>query len=318
MIIFTSKLRDFMLIEIKTKALSKIQQISSQLAGQGFKSSKIEEKQYNFEIKVSNTKDKIKVLVYFGKKGVNTIIQGNPTSETYKDVKAIVEGEDLFYQFNQELDEPDNYIGTDESGKGDFFGPLVIAGVYVDRILIQELRKIGVRDSKQLNHIEIENISKNIRKIIPEKNRSVVSINPEKYNQLYESFKNLNKLLAWGHIKTIENIFLNNQTSTIITDKFANESLMISELYKKRTDVSLTQTTNAERYTAVAAASILARDKMVKWFIKLSNELRISIPKGAGSVVNITAKKIADEFGPEMLPKLVKLHFKNFVNLYEN
>lgn len=301
----------------KTKALLKLQGISSQLTSHGLNISEIQEKQYNFELSVTNKAVRTKVLVYFGKKGVSTIIQGDPDSEVYRKVKSITFGEDLFDAHNKEIDEPDEYIGTDETGKGDFFGPLVIAAVFIDKISMRELKKIGVKDSKQLNDNMIRDISKEIRKIILEKNRNVVSINPEKYNRLYESFKNLNKLLAWGHSKTIENIILNNKITTVISDKFGNESLLISELARKNINVNLIQTTKAERFVAVAAASILARDRMINWFFKTGNELKLDIPKGAGDVVNITAGKIASNYGTRILPKIVKLHFRNYTNLIQ-
>lgn len=304
--------------DLKPKALKQLQRISSQLASHGLKTSGIEEKQYNFELSVLNSSEKAKVLVYFGKKGVSTIVQGDLSSNVYKKVKAIALGEDLFDSTTQEIEEPQEYIGTDESGKGDFFGPLVIAAVFVDKNSYSELKKIGVKDSKQLNDNHIRNISKEIRKIIPENCRNVVSINPEKYNRLYESFKNLNKLLAWGHSKTIENIILNNKVSTVISDKFGNEGLLISELLKKSIDVDLIQTTKAERFTAVASASILARERMLNWFTRMSVELKTEIPKGAGDVVNITASKIASQYGSDILPKLVKLHFKNFVSNFKS
>lgn len=300
---------------LKTQAFTRIQYLASQLASQNLKISEIEEKSYNYEFSVNYQKEAVKVLVYFGKKGVSTIIQGDIESNTYKLVRKTVFGEGLFDSVNNELEEPEEYIGTDESGKGDFFGPLVIASVLIDKNKSNQLKLIGVKDSKEINDNTILKIAKEIRTIVAEDSRNIVIINPEKYNQLYEKFNNLNKLLAWGHSKAIENILKNNKTSKVISDKFGNEGLLIEELSKKKININLIQSTKAERFTAVAAASILAREKMINWFIKYSNELKIEIPKGAGYVVNITAKKIADKFGSDILSKLVKLHFKNYVNL---
>jgi ribonuclease HIII len=302
------------MIKIKEQAYNKIHHLSFQLTGHGLKTLKIEEKQYNFELTAQDFEEKVKVLVYFGKKGVSTIIQGDINSKIYPKVKRIVFGEELFDSISKEIEEPSEYIGTDESGKGDFFGPLVIAAVYADEKLLTKLKLAGVKDSKKLDDRAIKNISKEIKKIVPNNYRNVVTINPEKYNQLYESFRNLNKLLAWGHSKAIENIVSNKFISTVISDKFGNESLLISELSKKNIELNLIQTTKAERFTAVAAASILAREKIIQWFSKTSSDLNIELRKGAGDVVNITTSKIASEFGSVILPKLVKLHFKNYVN----
>ncbi|MBS4034347.1 MAG: ribonuclease HIII [Ignavibacterium sp.] len=306
------------MIKIKDQAYNKILYISSQLTGQALETSKIEEKQYNYELTAQYLEEKVKVLVYFGKKGISTIIQGDINSKIYTKVKGIVFGEGLFDSVSKEIEEPSEYIGTDESGKGDFFGPLVIAAVYADDNLLTKLKLAGVKDSKQLDDSAIKNISKEIKKIVPNNYRNVVIINPEKYNQLYESFKNLNKLLAWGHSKAIENIIFNNKASTVISDKFGNEELLISEVLKKNIEVNLIQTTKAERFLAVAAASILARDRMIHWFIKTGNELKVTIPKGAGDVVNITAVKIALKYGADILPKIVKLHFKNYASLSQS
>ncbi len=302
---------------LRSKALTRIQYLSGQLAGQNLITSKIEEKQHNYELSVKKGKEKIKVLVYFGKKGVSTIVQGDINSKTYKDVKNVVLGEGLFDSENTIIDEPEEYIGTDESGKGDFFGPLVIGAVLIDKEKSNHLTQIGIKDSKLLNDNQIKSLSREIKKIIPEESRNVVIINPEKYNQLYESFKNLNKLLAWGHSKAIENIISKNKTTKVISDKFGNEGLLIQELSKKKIDVELVQITKAERFIAVAAASILAREKMLNWFSNTSEQLKIEIPKGAGDVVNITANKIASQYGNDVLPKLVKLHFKNYVNYFK-
>lgn len=302
---------------LRSKALTRIQYLSGQLAGQNLITSKIEEKQHNYELSVKKGKEKIKVLVYFGKKGVSTIVQGDINSKTYKDVKNVVLGEGLFDSENTIINEPEEYIGTDESGKGDFFGPLVIGAVLIDKEKSNHLTQIGIKDSKLLNDNQIKSLSREIKKIIPEESRNVVIINPEKYNQLYESFKNLNKLLAWGHSKAIENIISKNKTTKVISDKFGNEGLLIQELSKKKIDVELVQITKAERFIAVAAASILAREKMLNWFSNTSEQLKIEIPKGARDVVNITANKIASQYGNDVLPKLVKLHFKNYVNYFK-
>lgn len=237
-------------------------------------------------------------------------------NQTCISVKKTVFGEGLFDSVNNELMEPDEYIGTDESGKGDFFGPLVIASVRVDKMTSHQLRQIGVKDSKEINDNIILKIANEIRTIVPDGSRNVVAINPEKYNQLYEKFKNLNRLLAWGHIKAIENILKINNSEKVISDKFGDEGLLVNELAKKKINIELMQSTKAERFTAVAAASILAREKMINWFFRNSNEFKLEIPKGAGDVVNITAKKIANNYGSDILSKLVKLHFKNYVNLF--
>ena len=116
------------------------------------------------------------------------------------------------------------WIGTDESGKGDYFGPLVVAGVYVDETLLPELKAIGVKDSKKLSDRAVLEMDGPIRSLCP---YSVVVIGPEKYNDLYEKIKNLNRLLAWGHARVIENILEKNPCQRVVTDQFGDERLVL-------------------------------------------------------------------------------------------
>ena len=106
---------------------------------------------------------------------------------------------------SEENSEP--HIGTDEAGKGDYFGPLVCAAVFVDRESAATLRQLGVRDSKTLSDRRIRELAEQIRRM-PEIRHAVTAINPRKFNELYERFrhegKNLNSLLAWGHARSID------------------------------------------------------------------------------------------------------------------
>ena len=113
-------------------------------------------------------------------------------------------------------------IGTDESGKGDYFGPLVSAGVYVDLTTKPLLERIGVCDSKKLNDTQIKEIAQNIKKICVNQ-FSVIEISPETYNNLYNQFKsegkNLNVLLAWAHAKAIEEVLTKVECENALSDK---------------------------------------------------------------------------------------------------
>src|SRR4029077_1213327 len=99
-------------------------------------------------------------------------------------------------------DAPGGWIGTDEAGKGDFFGPLVVAGVYATEATAILLRQIGVRDSKTLSDKRIAEIGVEIRQTCPV---NVVAIGPDRYNEMYAKIRNLNRLLAWAHARVIEN-----------------------------------------------------------------------------------------------------------------
>ena len=115
------------------------------------------------------------------------------------------------------------HIGTDESGKGDFFGPLVIAGVLVDEKNAELFKNLGIKDSKKLTDKKMLTLSVEIKKLAP---HSVIMISNTKYNELYANIKNLNKLLAWGHARAIENILNSSTCEYALSDKFGDESLI--------------------------------------------------------------------------------------------
>jgi ribonuclease HIII len=161
------------------------------------------------------------------------------------------------------------HIGTDESGKGDYFGPLVIAGFYCPEGQENVLRELGVRDSKTISDKRCRDIAETLQRGYL---HAVVAIGPARYNELYEKFRNLNKLLAWGHARVIENILERVDCRQVVTDQFGDERFVRTALLTRGKTVTLVQRTKAESDPAVAAASILARAEFLK---RLSFEGRI-------------------------------------------
>lgn len=208
--------------------------------------------------------------------------------------------------------------GVDESGKGDFFGPLVIAGVFVDEETEPILRKLGVKDSKVIkNPKQIKAIAVKIRQTVGDK-YSVIAIGPASYNRMYSSFNNLNKLLAWGHAKVIETLLEKvPECDDVLSDKFAAEHLIKNALQERGRKINLRQKTKAESDVAVAAASILARDRFLWAMEKLSEDAGLELPKGAGAKVSQVGERIAREQGVDALENLVKLHFKTYKEIKE-
>jgi ribonuclease HIII len=275
----------------------------------GYSTSVPQKAQYNFYVDIYCSDGDLKLLVYFGKKGNKIVLQGNKEIKSYRTVYAIIFGEQLFTDEPDDLFEPEVYIGTDESGKGDYFGPLVIAAVLTNSSLSKQLVSFGVRDSKELTDQSISLIAGKIKKI-KECTHDVIVINPEKYNLLYNKFGNLNKLLGWAHAKAIENVLSRKFAPEAISDKFGNEKYIYDSLQEKGKKIKLHQVTKAERYTAVAAASILARDSFSKWFIDINRKMKINLPKGASAGVEQKAREVKSRLGDDTLSKLVKLHFK--------
>ena len=198
-------------------------------------------------------------------------------------------------------------IGIDESGKGDFFGPLCVAGVFAGNEQIAHLAEIGVKDSKLLTDPSILKIAQKIRK---DYQHHVVRIGPEKYNELYTKFGNLNLLLGWGHATAIEQLIEKTGCDTVIIDKFAAEHVVENALKRKQVKALLTQRTKGEQDLVVAAASILARAAFVEGLEKLEELWKITLPKGASEKTVQAGVQFVREHGPELLDKVAKVHFK--------
>ena len=265
--------------------------------------------EFSYQVSISDNKEKVSLLVFFGKKGNKVVLQGNKELKLYKTVNDLIFGEKFINNLKPEEEPSYPYIGTDESGKGDYFGPLVVAGVYLTVDTGKLLRSIGIRDSKELSDYQIIQIASEIKK-----NSEVISdsvlISPEKYNQLYEKMGNLNRLMGWAHATVIENLLNKCDAGEVISDKFGNEKIILDALQTKGRTINLKQVTKAEKFTAVAAASILARESVINWFRIHSRKYKIEIPKGSSSEVESVAKHLFQKYGADTLTKLVKLHFK--------
>lgn len=204
------------------------------------------------------------------------------------------------------------HIGTDESGKGDFFGPLVIAGAMVDENASKILLGAGIKDSKKLTDkkiLSLEPIIKNNTVY------SIVAITNARYNELYAKIKNLNKLLAWGHARVIENILEKADCGYALSDKFGDESLIKSALMEKGKSIKLEQMVRAESDIAVAAASVLARAEFVRRIKELENKYDMVFPKGCAPQVKVAAQEFIKTYGKSGLYEVCKTHFKTYNEL---
>ena len=210
------------------------------------------------------------------------------------------------------------HIGTDESGKGDYFGPLVVGGVLVETGTREKLAALGVRDSKKLGDARCRGLAAGIRRICVERYREVI-IPPERYNTLYEEFRregrNLNHLLAWAHARAIESLLECAPCGLAVADQFGNERYIRSRLMNKGREIELIQEHRGERYLAVAAASILARDRFLEYLGRLSEEAGLTLPKGAGPPVVSAAREYVGRHGTDKLFRVAKLHYKTTVQV---
>ena len=293
---------------IKESAKKIVESFSAILKEQSFIVSAPVLSTYNYEFRVQKGADRLKILVYFGKSGNKTVIQGNKDSQLYIDINNLLfaNKKDIA---EYDFPEPLHYIGTDESGKGDYFGPLVVAGVIVDCVTAVQLKKIGVKDSKLLSDDIIKKLSPLIKKIVDNK-FDIIVITPKTYNSLHAKMKNVNKILGWSHAKVIENLLAKEDVADAISDKFGNERLIKDSLQEKGKKINLMQFTKAEKYTAVAAASILARNRFSEWFTEQSEKNNLMLPKGASKIVDNALKDIKEKYGVGILNEIAKVHFK--------
>lgn len=206
------------------------------------------------------------------------------------------------------------HIGSDESGKGDFFGPLCISAVYAsenDLNLLQNMQII--RDSKALSKKDICTAAQFIQEHFLVE---TLVLSPPEYNRLYEKFQNLNHLLAYGHACVIQRLFQKTDCRNVLVDQFSQENLVEKFLKKQGAkQIQVTQRVRAETDLVVAAASILARDAFVQNMQKLSDQFGIHLPKGGGASTISTGKEIVKRWGSEVLQQMSKTHFKNMENI---
>ena len=207
-------------------------------------------------------------------------------------------------------------IGVDESGKGDFFGPLCVAAVYVNETMLTGWKSAGIRDSKKIgSDRRIAELAQLIRGT-PGCVFSVVPIGNAAYNRLYAKMKSVNTLLAWGHARAIENMMgtgnrMNPPPVRAISDQFAHDKGVIAKaLMALGRGIELVQRHKAEEDLAVAAASILARNEFVTRLRDLGRKYDIVFPKGAGTNVDAVAKEFVAGRGAAVLGEVAKTHFR--------
>jgi len=261
--------------------------------------------------------EKEKTSVVFYESG-KLVVQGKGTQEFVEFVlePEVLKQARLGYEavLNPDLLLP--RIGVDESGKGDFFGPMCVAGVYVNESVINVWKDAGVRDSKNISSDKkISDLAKLIRET-PGCVTTVVPIGNEAYNRLYAKMRSVNTVLAWGHARVIENLMgqkhrMNPPPVRAISDQFASsKSVVEKSLMSLGRSIELVQRHKAEEDLAVAAASILARDEFVKRLAGLGKDYGVELPKGAGANVDGLAKDLFSKHGADVLAKIAKMHFR--------
>lgn len=205
------------------------------------------------------------------------------------------------------------HIGVDESGKGDYFGPLVVAAAYTDETLSTKMREIGAKDCKALSDRQVLEIGAKLRALLGPNRFTTVCMGPEAYNRNYEKTGNGNRILAWGHARAIENLLERIPSCPrAVADQFgSSERTIQGALMERGRKIILEQHHKAESDIAVAAASIIAREHFLRELDSLGRKFGVKLPKGAAHSTTLpAARAIVAAHGEEALRKVAKVNFR--------
>jgi ribonuclease HIII len=259
----------------------------------------------------SAKKGKLNVTVY--RKGPKVLVQGKETEDFVKFVlePEVVGEARLGYEEHWQAEMFEPHFGIDESGKGDYFGPLIVAGVYTNSEITRALMNAGIMDSKRIGSgNRVRELAGKIRAEVGSRYK-VIRWAPSRYNLLYKEYNNVNLMLARGHATVIKDLSVRVPScGRALSDQFTKAPLIARELKNRSVRLNLEERTKAENDIAVAAASILARESFLDWMDKVSRKIGLELPFGAGSAVKEVARKFIQKFGKEKLGEVVKLHFK--------
>ncbi len=276
---------------------------------------------YGEKLQLTRNGEKVTLCLYHGKKGLK-LVWGGKSSPFLTQCQAAVDKRETRHTSISLLEQATGFdgvwAGSDESGKGDYFGPLVVAAVCLDMATGKKLWKDGVMDSKALTDKKIHELAQEIRQSA--KSFSVLALKEPFYNRRYAQLQaqkmNLNHLLASGHVHALDEVLQKVPSCHwAIVDQFSRHSSIGTQLITRHLDLHVYETPGGERDMAVAAASILARDTFVAIMEELSAKAGFSLPKGGGAQATAAAKRIAQEQGQEALENYVKLHFANTKSL---
>ena len=304
----------------------KIETVKMNLAAKGITCVSEKAINYGYQLLCRKGPHEVKVNIYHGKKGLSVVIQGKeghvkdeitllakgagqaPTVTKTRTV--ITPGGNSLHPQGVEA-----WMGCDESGKGDVFGPLVGAACIVRADEEAALQALGVCDSKLLTDSQIASIAQGIRQIVGE--RCVVqTLLPKEYNELYRKYKanrkNLNHLLGDVHSRNIQCLLSKYECPCIIVDKFGKDEYVLHGLGSIAATHDIIQVPKGERDTAVAAASILARHGFVEAMDRLAAQYGMAFPKGAFAGIVGALRQFRQRYGDDELVNVGKLNFKTF------
>jgi ribonuclease HIII len=269
---------------------------------------------YGLQLKLQRQSQKANINLYYSeKRGLSKVIGAPDGSELKPELELLLLAE------TQELVQPGlhlwhAWIGSDECGKGDYFGPLIVSAFYCKREQMPALRKLGVQDSKRLNDKRIQDIARKVYTGFPAQVATLI-LKPAKYNELIARFKtqnlNLNDLLAWTHEKVISELLQKGLPAEgVLIDQFSKAQKAKARLIRRFPETQIIERTAAERDLAVAAASILSRYQFLEARAQLDKRYQMVFPLGSGPAVNEAGREFVSKYGSDRLAEVAKIHFK--------
>ena len=198
--------------------------------------------------------------------------------------------------------------GSDESGKGDYFGPLVVAACRLDRFTAEKMLALSVQDSKALSDERVGEVAASVASVLHDAH-SIITIGNRRYNQLIGQMRSVNRLLEWAHGKALRAVMAESPVGRVVVDRFGDPERLKQRL-PSDSPYELVVVERGERELPVAAASILARAQFLRTLQQLSEKVGMKLPKGAGPPVIEAGKALVKKHGPQILQDCAKLHFK--------
>lgn len=282
----------------------------------------VDEREIPYGVKLDFTHEggKAAINVYYSaKKGVSMVPSGKKGSAALFAAQQLAGQSPEAISEDDKLHEWSRWVGVDESGKGDWFGPLVASGFVADSTVMPLIRELKIQDSKKMRDDQVRLAAKTLLERCPRRIETI-ALPPEKYNSLYADFKsqgrNLNDLLAWMHAKCIANLNERFQLDGAVIDRFTHVGRIKRNLGAAR-GINIVDVTRGERDPAVAAASVMARYRYLVEMDRLSEKFDMKLPKGAGKPVDEAGVRFAQRFSFDRIGEAAKLHFANTNKLVE-
>ena len=287
---------------------------------------------YGHQFVVELCQAKLTLNIYNGKKGLSYVFSGDSAlegkvRELLGECKQSSRSEGDYASYDVRVDDAagasalprGKWAGSDESGKGDFFGPLVVSAVVVDDSTAAKLAAAGVKDCKLLTDKKILQLEDVIKSTVVD--FSVLELKPKVYNLRYKQVLaqggKLNQLLGYGHVAALSQVLERHEDChAALIDQFTTSLVNVRELTRRFPNCVVKQQPKAEVNLAVAAASVLARARFLRTMAELAEAAgEATLPKGGGAQATACARRLADRLGKAELVNFVKLHFANYARI---